>query len=139
MNLRRIYNRVKDSTSEVQTEIDLITSQLEELGVDYEVQDIGESDAEYLSYLHEMLPPPIQDSTYNESNAMSADSLSALIPQMDFPVDITYDDTDGADLDTHNVSGDVVLKADAGEYGIAIFTSDEIGRASCRERVSSPV
>ena len=119
MNLRLICGRVQDSSPDVTQEISDVSSKLEELGIDFEFQDIGEPDTGYLAYLKEMMPP-VQDDEDNR-NAMKSDSLSGLIPQLDFYVSIESDHIDGTDVRVSEYEDEFTAFISAGEYSIVLF------------------
>lgn len=122
MNIKRIYNRVKDSSSDVSQEISDISHRLTELGVDFEAQDIGESDKEYFEYLQEMLPP-VKDDTEDDRNLMKSDKLSALIPQLDFPKELDASDINGDEVYASEEEENFEADIDAGGFGIKLFGS----------------
>lgn len=84
MNLRLISRRVKDSSPQVTEDIAKTQRVLENNGVEYEPQDIGEPDTEYLAYLRDMLPP-VKDSV---TGVVKSDTFSEILPHLDFPVDL---------------------------------------------------
>lgn len=122
MDIRLLNNPLQDSTSDVSQEISDLSLKLLELGIDFEVQGIGEPDASYLDYLKEMLLP-VKDSGEGNPNKMSASSLSALIPQLDFPVSIDSDDVDYGDVDVEREEAFFTSEITAGTFKVTLFGS----------------
>jgi hypothetical protein len=74
MNLRFISRRVQDSNPQVTKDIESTKNLLEASGVDYEAQDIGEPDVEYLAYLRDLLPLA-KDSWHGVVKSFRPDSI----------------------------------------------------------------
>lgn len=125
MNLRLISRRVKDSSPQVSEDIIEAQELLESQGIDFEPQDIGEPDSEYLAYLRDMLPQ-VQDSL---GGSVKADRLSEILPRLDFSVDLNdssnQTDDDGSQY-TFKVFKDEFIKVltASDKYKIILFGGD---------------
>jgi hypothetical protein len=120
MNIRYLFLRLQDSDSDLSKEIEDVSSKLTELGVDFESQDIGEPDKDYLFYLKDMLPV-VQDDEDRRSSPSSFDSLSGLLPHLDFAVTVDFDDTDGSDFRADRYEDLFSANVTAGDYSLLIF------------------
>lgn len=119
MNLRFISKRVQDSNQEVLDTITSTQSTLDDMGVDYETQAIGESDVEYLAYLKDMVPH-MEDSSFR---AAKADSFSKIVPMLDFQVDLS-DETKQVNGDSDSRGGWFTFEDENDDFTKVITAGD---------------
>lgn len=119
MNLRFISKRVQDSSQEILDTITSTQSTLDDMGVDYETQAIGESDVEYLAYLKDMMPH-MKDSSFR---VVKADSFSKIVPMLDFQVDLS-DQTKQVDGSSDSRDGWFTFEDENDEFKKVITAGD---------------